>query len=97
MDSIELWDWIQDEANDRHADVSVRLEAGGETAWSCELRWTPNPNVRASVDLSVVFYATGLESPEEALSAAVVAFQDGRHDAAIEAVRKTHEGLPTWR
>lgn len=78
-------------------DVGVRLGVGSESMWSCELRVTPNPNVRGPVDLSLVLFSTGGESAEEALGACIQQLEDGRVLPALQAVRDAHDGLARWQ
>ena len=51
---------------ERHGwDYGVKFESAYECAWSAELRITKKPNDHGSMDVSEVYFLTGLASPEE--------------------------------
>lgn len=52
-------------------DFAVRVETGAHSAWSAEIRVTPDPHRPDGPDRSVVLYATGGLSPGDVLGEAL--------------------------
>jgi hypothetical protein len=51
-------------------DFAVRIETGAHSAWSAEIRVTPDPYREDGPDRSVLIFATGGMSPEAVLAEA---------------------------
>jgi hypothetical protein len=61
-----------DDAVEQHGiDYGVRLEVAHECAWSAEVRLTPEPNRRDGPDRSLVTFAVGAATAEDATARAV--------------------------
>lgn len=60
-------------AEQRGADYGVKLETAYECGWSCEIRWTAEPNTPGP-DESIVFYAAG-GTPEDCMEDCLVALR----------------------
>jgi hypothetical protein len=52
-------------------DFAIRVETGAHSAWSAEIRVTPEPGRRDGSDRSVVLFATGGLSPGDVLGEAL--------------------------
>lgn len=67
---MTAWDDLDDLIDGHAGDVSVRLEVATDCAWSCELRYTADPNTEGP-DRSHVLFAVGGSTAKDALAKAL--------------------------